>query len=111
MDVFQVQLEQYVASLFGSLYYAYACLPGLLTTVNAISPEAPMSFAGEAIGAVVAIVLAIVLVQIIGFEDPKSENVEENTIEEKPVAAIAQGKKVIASPMEWNNSSIGSSKG
>ena len=88
-----------VASLFGSLYYAYAGLPGLLTTVNAISPEAPMSFAGEAIGAVVAIVLAIVLVQIIGFEDPKSENVEENTIEEKPVAAIAQGKKVIASPM------------
>lgn len=88
-----------VASLFGSLYYAYAGLPGLLTTVNAISPEAPMSFAGEAIGAVVAIVLAIVLVQIIGFEDPKSEKAEENTIEEKPVAAIAEGKKVIASPM------------
>ena len=82
-----------VASLFGSLYYAYAGLPGLLTTVNAISPEAPMSFAGEAIGAVVAIVLAIVLVQIIGFEDPKSENVEENTIEEKPVCSNCTGER------------------
>lgn len=60
-----------VASLFGSLYYAYAALPGLFTLVNAISPDAPMSFIGELVGAGTAIVLTIVMVQFIGFEDPQ----------------------------------------
>ncbi|ANI81610.1 beta-glucoside-specific PTS transporter subunit IIABC [Kosakonia oryzae] len=58
-----------VASLFGSLYYAYAALPGLFTLVNAISPDAPMSFIGELVGAGTAIVLTIVMVQFVGFED------------------------------------------
>ncbi|KDE33290.1 PTS beta-glucoside transporter subunit IIABC [Kosakonia radicincitans UMEnt01/12] len=60
-----------VASLFGSLYYAYAALPGLFTLVNAISPDAPMSFIGELVGAGTAIVLTIVMVQFVGFEDPQ----------------------------------------
>lgn len=60
-----------VASLFGSLYYAYAALPGLFTLVNAISPDAPMSFIGELVGTGTAIVLTIVLVQFVGFEDPQ----------------------------------------
>ncbi|NUL38151.1 beta-glucoside-specific PTS transporter subunit IIABC [Kosakonia sacchari] len=59
-----------VASLFGSLYYAYAALPGLFTLVNAISPDAPMSFIGELVGAGTAIVLTIVMVQFVGFDDP-----------------------------------------
>lgn len=62
-----------VASLFGSLYYAYAALPGLFTLVNAISPDAPMSFIGELAGSATAIVLTIVLVQFVGFEDPVAE--------------------------------------
>ncbi|WP_029593025.1 beta-glucoside-specific PTS transporter subunit IIABC [Siccibacter turicensis] len=62
-----------VASLFGSLYYAYAALPGLFTLVNAISPDAPMSFIGELVGSATAIVLTIVMVQFIGFEDPVNE--------------------------------------
>ncbi|XTZ39242.1 beta-glucoside-specific PTS transporter subunit IIABC [Salmonella enterica] len=68
-----------VASLFGSLYYAYAALPGLFTLVNAISPNAPMSFIGELAGAGTAIVLTIVMVQFVGFEDP----VEESASDEK----------------------------
>lgn len=60
-----------VASLFGSLYYAYAALPGLFTLVNAVSPDAPMSFIGELVGAGTAIVLTIVMVQFVGFEDPQ----------------------------------------
>ncbi|MCS3432646.1 beta-glucoside-specific PTS transporter subunit IIABC [Klebsiella sp. BIGb0407] len=62
-----------VASMFGSLYYAYAGLPGLLTIVNSISPDAPMSFIGEVVGSATAIVLTIVLVQFVGFNDPVAE--------------------------------------
>lgn len=65
-----------VMSFFHSAYYAYAGLPGPLTIVNAISKDAPMSFPGEVIGCAVAAVIAIVLIQIIGFDDPvsKTEN-------------------------------------
>ncbi|MEN5015493.1 beta-glucoside-specific PTS transporter subunit IIABC [Erwinia sp. Eh17-17] len=69
-----------VASLFGSLYYAYAALPGLFTLVNAISPEAPMSFIGELAGSATAIILTIVMVQFVGFEDPvAAETLNEET--------------------------------
>ncbi|MGE5985837.1 beta-glucoside-specific PTS transporter subunit IIABC [Klebsiella michiganensis] len=78
-----------VASLFGSLYYAYAALPSLFTLVNAISPAAPMSFIGELVGAGTAIVLTIVMVQFVGFEDPVNEE------ESKP----AQPVKVQATPV------------
>lgn len=63
-----------VASMFGSLYYAYAGLPGLLTIVNSISPDAPMSFIGEVVGSATAIVLTIILVQFVGFTDPVAED-------------------------------------
>lgn len=62
-----------VMSFFHSVYYAYAGLPGLLTTVNAINKDAPMSFVGEIIGCAIAIIGSIVLVQIVGFDDPVSE--------------------------------------
>ena len=52
-----------VMSFFHSAYYAYAGLPSLLTVVNSISKDAPMSFVGEAVGCAVAIVLTIVLIQ------------------------------------------------
>ena len=72
-----------VASMFGSLYYAYAGLPSLLTIVNAINPDAPMSFIGEVVGSVTAIILTIVLVQFVGFNDP----VAEESAPETPVKA------------------------
>lgn len=59
-----------VMSFFHSVYYAYAGLPSLLTTVNALNKDDPMSFVGEIIGCAIAIIGSIVLVQIIGFEDP-----------------------------------------
>ena len=68
-------------SFFHSAYYAYAGLPGPLTIVNAISKDAPMSFPGEVIGCAVAAVIAIVLIQIVGFDDPasKTENAAADT--------------------------------
>lgn len=94
-----------VMSFFNSAYYAYAGLPGPLTIVNAISKDAPMSFIGELIGCAVAVVIAIVLIQVIGFDDPKSkedkpaekaeqdENQATEEIEEKTE------EKVIMSPL------------
>lgn len=84
-----------VASLFGSLYYAYAALPGLFTLVNAISPDAPMSFIGELAGAGTAIVLTVVMVQFVGFEDP----VEETPAEQKP-ATVTVGTLQMLSPIK-----------
>lgn len=85
-----------VASLFGSLYYAYAALPGLFTLVNAISPDAPMSFIGELAGSATAIVLTIVLVQFVGFEDPVAEE-HLSEPETAPVAAATSAATATAS--------------
>jgi len=84
-----------VASLFGSLYYAYAALPGLFTLVNAISPDAPMSFIGELAGAGTAIVLTVVMVQFVGFDDP----VEETPVEQEP-ATVTVGTLQMLSPIK-----------
>lgn len=73
-----------VASLFGSLYYAFAALPGLFTVVNAISPDAPMSFIGEIAGCAVAIVLTMLLVQIVGFDDPANDDEAGTRAERRP---------------------------
>lgn len=62
-----------VVAFFGSRNYVYAGLPGLLTTVNAISPDAPMSFPGMLIGCAVSVVAAIILVQIIGCDEKTEE--------------------------------------
>lgn len=67
-----------VMSFFNSVYYAYAGLPGLLTTVNAISPDAPLSFVGEIIGCAIAVIGAIVLIQFLGFDDPKSKTAQKD---------------------------------
>ena len=82
-----------VMSFFNSAYYAYAGLPGPLTIVNAISKDAPMSFIGELIGCAVAVVIAIVLIQVIGFDDPKSK-------EDKPAEKAEQDEKQITEEIE-----------
>ena len=71
-------------SFFHSAYYAYAGLPSLLTVVNSISKDAPMSFVGEAVGCAVAIVLTIVLIQVVGFADPK----EKRSLTQKKAAQM-----------------------
>lgn len=62
-----------IISLFGTMYYAYAGLPGLLTTVNAISDEHPSSFVGMMIGVLATIIITIVLVMIIGCDEKEPE--------------------------------------
>lgn len=69
-----------VVSFFHSMYYVYAGLPGLLTVVNAINPENPQSFIGELIGVAVTIVGAIVLVQIVGFDEPGEKKAAETAV-------------------------------
>lgn len=73
------------ASFFNPSYFAYAGLPGPLTIVNGISPDYPMSIWGILIGAAIAIILPIVLIQIFGF----GENKAEDATVEKPVAEKA----------------------
>jgi len=58
-----------VVAFFGSMNYVYAGLPSLLTTVNAISPDAPRSFPGMLLGCLVSVIAAIILVQIIGCDE------------------------------------------
>lgn len=92
-----------VASLFGSLYYAYAGLPGLLTLVNSISPDAPMSFIGELAGSATAIALTIILVQFVGFDDPVAEETltdAPDTVPAKtPAPAAAKASLALNSPL------------
>lgn len=85
-----------VMSFFHSAYYAYAGLPGPLTIVNAISKDAPMSFPGEVIGCAVAAVIAIVLIQMIGFEDPASKTESAVTGQ---ISGTANAVKTVASPL------------
>ena len=95
-----------VLSFFHSAYYAYAGLPGLLTIVNAISKDAPMSFIGEAVACVIASVITIVAIQIVGFDDPVDESTEEEVaqIETKEASddsqeAVTAEAKEIESPL------------
>ena len=59
-----------VVALTGAKYYIYAGLPGLLTTVNTINASDPSSFTGEMIAVAVTIVVTIIMVQIIGCDEP-----------------------------------------
>ncbi|AHI22444.1 phosphosugar transferase system [Corynebacterium vitaeruminis DSM 20294] len=61
-----------VVSLFGSLQYVYAGLPGPLTIMNAYQPGTN-SLTGEIIGCLVAFFGAIVGVFLVGFTDITSE--------------------------------------
>lgn len=59
-------------ALFKTMYYVYAGLPGLLTIVNAVSPDNPQSFVGMVLGVSASIVSAIVLVWFVGFNEHES---------------------------------------
>ncbi|MNW40188.1 PTS system beta-glucoside-specific EIIBCA component [compost metagenome] len=59
------------ASFFNPFYFAYAGLPGPLTLVNGISDESPMSIWGILIGAAIAFILPVILIQIFGYGEDK----------------------------------------
>lgn len=105
-----------IISLFGTQYYAYAGLPGLLTTVNAICPtdpdtlaslnlaSNPSSFPGMMIGVLATIVITVALVMVIGCGDEAPAPAkgaapvkEEAPAEEAPV--IAAGPITIYAPL------------
>ncbi len=70
------------ASFFGTLYYAFAGLAGILTVPNAYNAANPTSLTGAAVGTAIALIGAFFLVQIVGFED-KSDETVESASEEK----------------------------
>ena len=92
-----------VISLFGSRYYAYAGLPGMLTIVNAQSPDNPTSQLGQAIGSAIAFFGAMALVYFIGFNDPVDSPTEEEQRAEG-TAELQKSAQVGAS--EWGISLI-----
>lgn len=57
-----------VAALIGAVQYVYAGLPGLLSTVNSISPENPASFTGCIVGTFIAAAGTIITIMIFGCE-------------------------------------------
>ncbi len=85
-----------VTAFFGSRYFVYAGLPGLLSIPNSIYTESAAenckalgyagnysnSVVGILIGTAVAVFIAFVLVQILGFDDPAQipEETEDNSI-------------------------------
>ncbi len=81
-----------IISLFDTMYYAYAGLPGLLTTVNAISEEHPSSFVGMMIGVLATIIITIVLVMIIGCDEKEPE---ENTEEGDRDVVLTQDREEV----------------
>ncbi len=85
-------------TFFHSMYYVYAGLPGLLTIVNAISPENTMSFPGILVGCSVTIVAAILLVQIIGCDEAVTEEGDTASIEEEKTT-VSISEVTIYSPL------------
>ena len=62
-----------VMSFFNTVYYAYAGLPGILTIVNTINSNDTKGFIGMVIGSVLAIIVPMILVLVVGFDDPKEK--------------------------------------
>lgn len=90
-----------VGSFFNIAYYAYAGLPGMLTVVNAITPDNSKSIIGMLLGAAISFVGAIILVQIIGIGEKEIESKKEDKAvkvkEGQPLLNI--GIKEIKSPI------------
>ena len=94
-----------IASFFGTRYFVYAGLAGFLTIPNGIynadaqantaalgtaNPGFSTGVVGLLIGTAVACVLAFVLVQIIGFDDPVE--IQEDEEEEAAAPAVSDTK-------------------
>ena len=97
-----------VASFFNPYYFAYAGLPGPLTIVNSINADYPTSVWGILIGAAIAIVLPVILIQIFGYGvDEAKASGDSNLVEQQGQTGPAQqndsdipaGEENIASPL------------
>ncbi|WP_121610742.1 beta-glucoside-specific PTS transporter subunit IIABC [Mesobacillus foraminis] len=75
------------ASFFNPYYFAYAGLPGPLTIVNGISSDYPMSIWGILLGAAIAIILPVVLIQIFGYGNDAAEKAgDENPAKDQDLS-------------------------
>lgn len=93
----------FVASFFNPKYYAYAGLPGPLTIVNGYSADNASSIWGILIGTAIAIVLPIILIQIFGYGEDTTEQVEDADANQSNV--VAQNEELeldINAPVEGN---------
>lgn len=90
-------LGSIAASLFGSMNYVYAGLPGLISTVNSISDSNPNSFVGCMVGCAIAIVGTIALIMIYGYESKESKNEPSEAATQETAAPAETG--VIYSPL------------
>lgn len=90
-----------VGSFFNIAYYAYAGLPGLLTVVNAITPDNSKSIVGMLLGAAISFFGAIVLVQIVGIGEKETDKNKEDKKEkvEDGQTVLNIGVKEIKSPI------------
>ncbi|HDL6884905.1 TPA: PTS glucose transporter subunit IIA [Yersinia enterocolitica] len=89
-----------VTSFFGSYYYAYAGLPGLLTIVNAISADNSMSFIGELAGVLVAVFVTFLLVFFAGFKELEEKTISEKDIEKNiPTSTESVPALILSSPI------------
>ncbi|MFY0762375.1 beta-glucoside-specific PTS transporter subunit IIABC [Metabacillus dongyingensis] len=70
------------ASFFNPYYFAYAGLPGPLTIVNGINADYPMSIWGILLGAVIAILLPIILIQLFGYGEETAKEADSNNKKE-----------------------------
>jgi PTS system beta-glucosides-specific IIC component len=76
------------ASFFGTLYYAFAGLAGLLTVPNAYNAANPTSLTGAAVGTAIALVGAFALVQLVGFEEKVEESAAPVPEEKEALPAL-----------------------
>lgn len=93
----------FVASFFNPKYYAYAGLPGPLTIVNGYNADNASSIWGILIGTAIAIILPIILIQIFGYGEDTTEQVENADPNQSD--AIIPNEKLeieIASPVSGN---------
>lgn len=88
-----------VASFMKPYYFAYAGLPGPLTVVNAYSPNHPSAIWGEVIGALIAFILPIIIIQLTGYGEDSTEEVETEKTEETVNQAKLETPQVLARPM------------
>lgn len=79
----------FVASFFNPKYYAYAGLPGPITIVNGYSADNPTSIWGILIGSAIAIILPIILIQIFGYGDDTTEDVNTTNVNNDDTSMIS----------------------
>ncbi len=91
----------FVASFFNPKYYAYAGLPGPITIVNGYSASNPSSIWGIVIGALIAFILPIILIQVLGYgEDTTKEVASTESIEDtESHQTVMELEKSVFSPI------------